>query len=135
MTAARDVRAAPGVDLCDARALTERGRAHVWDIDLRGDRATAFALRIDGRVVAYVNRCVHVEAEMDWNPGEFLDREGRTIICSLHGATYEPARGRCLGGPCAGGALEAIDVREEGARVRWYPSADIRPHAPPQESP
>jgi nitrite reductase/ring-hydroxylating ferredoxin subunit len=124
MTDAHD---ALGVDLCAANALAERGRAHVWDIDLRGEAATGFALRIDGRVVAYVNRCAHVEAEMDWNPGEFLDREGQTIICSLHGATYEPARGRCLGGPCGGGALEAIDVREEGARVRWYPSSHIRP--------
>ena len=70
---------AAGLDLCAGAALAERGRAHVWDIALRGEAATAFALRIDGRVVAYVNRCVHVDAEMDWNPGEFLDREGRTI--------------------------------------------------------
>jgi nitrite reductase/ring-hydroxylating ferredoxin subunit len=117
----------PAVDLCDAASLLERARAHVWDIDLRGEPATAFALRIDGRVVAYVNRCVHVAAEMDWNPGEFLDRSGLEIVCSLHGASYDPASGRCLGGPCGRGVLEPLDVREEGARVRWYPSAGLAP--------
>jgi hypothetical protein len=35
--------------------------------------ARAFALRFDGRVVAYLNRCAHVPTEMDWQPGEFLD--------------------------------------------------------------
>ncbi len=132
MSAAREDDSDDSVDLCDAGALAERGRAHVWDIDLRGDQATAFALRIDGRVVAYVNRCLHVAAEMDWNPGEFLDHEGQTIVCSLHGATYEPARGRCLGGPCGRGALEALEVREEQGRVRWYPSPSIRPVVRPQ---
>ena len=34
--------------------------------------ARAFALRFDGRVVAYLNRCAHVPTEMDWQPGQFL---------------------------------------------------------------
>ena len=39
---------------------------------------------------------------MDWQPGEFLDRDLEFIICSTHGATYEPLTGRCAGGPCVG---------------------------------
>ena len=56
----------------------------------------AFVLRHDGRAVAYLNRCAHVPAEMDWLPGEFLDSERSFIICSIHGATYLPRDGRCL---------------------------------------
>mgnify|MGYP003406950558 CR=1 FL=1 len=59
--------------------------------------------------------------------GEFLDAERRNIVCSIHGASYEPSSGRCLGGPCDRGRLMAIDVRERGGQVYWYPSRDIRP--------
>ncbi len=68
----------------------------------------AFALRFDGQVVAYLNRCVHVPTEMDWQPGEFLDSDKRFILCSTHGAAYEPIGGRCVGGPCGRGRLTAV---------------------------
>lgn len=113
--------------LCRSEALAERGRAHVWDVLVRGRPERAFALRIDGRPVAYLNRCAHVSAEMDWNPGDFLDGERRYIVCALHGAHYEPATGRCAGGPCGGGRLVALAVAERDGEVRWYPSTDIRP--------
>ena len=64
---------------------------------------------------------------MDWQEGEFLDGDKRFIICSIHGATYEPTDGRCVGGPCGRGQLTALDVRESAGEVRWYPSRDIRP--------
>jgi hypothetical protein len=34
-------------------------------------------LRFEGRPRAYLNRCLHVPTEMDWQPGEFLDSERR----------------------------------------------------------
>jgi nitrite reductase/ring-hydroxylating ferredoxin subunit len=113
--------------LCDARALEERGRAWLFDVLEFGRPATAFALRFEGQVVAYLNRCVHVPAEMDWQPGQFLDADRRFILCSIHGATYEPADGRCVGGPCGRGKLKAIAVQERGGSVYWYPSRDIQP--------
>ncbi len=113
--------------LCDARALEERGRAWVWDVTQYGRPARAFALRFDGVVRAYLNRCVHVPTEMDWQPGEFLDLERRWILCSIHGAAYEPANGRCVGGPCGRGSLTPVPVQEEAGQVYWYPSRDIKP--------
>ncbi|HKX95600.1 MAG TPA: Rieske 2Fe-2S domain-containing protein [Methylibium sp.] len=117
----------PSLPLCRSEALAERGRAHVWDVLLHGQPARAFALRIDGRPVAYLNRCAHVSAEMDWNPGDFLDGERRYIVCALHGAHYEPSTGRCAGGPCGRGRLAALMVTERDGEVRWYPSQEIRP--------
>ncbi|MDP1899013.1 MAG: Rieske 2Fe-2S domain-containing protein [Rubrivivax sp.] len=113
--------------LCDARALEERGRAWVWDVLELGRPLRAFALRFDGRVRAYLNRCGHVPAEMDWQPGEFLDIDKRWILCSIHGAAYEPADGRCVGGPCGTGDLTAVRVEEREGQVYWYPSRDIQP--------
>jgi nitrite reductase/ring-hydroxylating ferredoxin subunit len=116
-----------GERLCDTADLAERGRAWVWDVIEHGQPARAFALRIDGKVVAYLNRCAHVPAELDWMPGEFLDADRRWIVCSIHGATYAPADGRCVGGPCGRGRLQPIAVAESGGAVYWYPSRDIQP--------
>jgi nitrite reductase/ring-hydroxylating ferredoxin subunit len=113
--------------VCASAVLAERGPAHVWPVQQHGQPVRAFALRFDGRVVAYLNRCAHVPTEMDWQPGEFLDADRRWILCSIHGAAYAPESGRCVGGPCGRGRLTPLDVREIGGRVLWFPSSDIRP--------
>lgn len=113
--------------LCAAAELEERGRAHVFDVLLWGQPARAFALRFDGRVVAYLNRCAHVAAEMDWLEGEFLDADRQWIVCSIHGALYAPGSGRCVGGPCGRGRLMELAVEERDGEVYWYPSRDIQP--------
>ena len=113
--------------LCASDDLAERGQAVVFDVLSYRQPARAFALRFDGRVVAYLNRCVHVPAEMDWQPGEFLDADREFIICSMHGAIYEPATGRCAGGPCGRGRLSTLEVTERDGEVFWHPSRDIRP--------
>jgi nitrite reductase/ring-hydroxylating ferredoxin subunit len=113
--------------LCTSSDVQERGRAWVWDVLEYGRPMRAFALRFDGTVRAYLNRCLHVPTEMDWQPGEFLDMDKRWILCSIHGATYEPADGRCVGGPCGRGKLTPVAVQEHGGQVYWYPSRDIRP--------
>jgi nitrite reductase/ring-hydroxylating ferredoxin subunit len=118
--------AAEGLPLCASADLVERGDAFVFDVMFVGGLARAFALRFDGRVRAYLNRCVHVAAEMDWQPGKFLDADASFILCSIHGAAYEPSTGRCAGGPCGRGSLTAIPVDERDGRVYWYPSRDIR---------
>ena len=114
------------VPLCPSSTLVESGRAWVWDVLQHGQPARAFVLRFDGQVRAYLNRCLHVPVELDWQPGEFMDAERRFIVCSVHGATYEPADGRCVGGPCGRGRLTPLDVAEVSGQVCWYPSRDIR---------
>jgi nitrite reductase/ring-hydroxylating ferredoxin subunit len=113
--------------ICASSELAERGRGVVFDILERGRPARAFVLRVDGTVVGYLNRCAHVPAEMDWQEGEFLDAERRFIVCSIHGASYEPATGRCAGGPCGRGRLQALRVIEAGGEVGWYPDDVLRP--------
>ncbi len=116
----------PGIALCASADVHESGRAHVWDVLWHGHSARAFVLRHEGRLVAYLNRCAHVPVEMDWQPGELLDADRRYIQCSIHGATYEPHSGRCVGGPCGQGKLVPIAVAERDAQVHWYPSPAIQ---------
>jgi nitrite reductase/ring-hydroxylating ferredoxin subunit len=122
-----DVLPRPELHLCPSAELAEKGRAHVFDVLHYGEPARAFALRYDGRIVAYLNRCLHVPAEMDWQPGEFLDSSKEYILCATHGAAYEPQTGRCAGGPCGRGRLTSIDIVERDGEVYWYPSRDTRP--------
>lgn len=118
-----------GVPLCHSGALQEGGLAFTWDVMARGEPLRAFVLRFEGRIVAYLNRCAHVPAEMDWQPGRFLDAEGRWIVCAMHGAMYEPADGLCVAGPCAGANLQRVEVGERDGWVCWYPSREIVPVA------
>ncbi len=113
--------------LCASAELHESGKAVLFDVWLWRRPARAFALRFEGRVVAFLNRCAHVPTEMDWRPGEFLDDERRFIICTTHGAVYEPTTGHCIAGPCAGARLMAIPAVELGGRVYWFPTPDIGP--------
>lgn len=113
--------------LCASTELSERGRALLFDVLHWRQPARAFALRFDGRVVAYLNRCVHVPTEMDWQPGEFLDSAREFILCSIHGAAYHPGSGECAGGPCGRGRLTALRVEERDGQVYWYPSRDTQP--------
>jgi len=124
----------PPQHLCAGDQLAEKGTAFIFDVLHYREPARAFAMRFDGQVVAYLNRCLHVPTEMDWQPGEFLDSAREFIICSIHGATYEPQSGRCVGGPCGRGKLTSLQVVERDGQVYWYPSRDIRPvpfDAPP----
>src|SRR5688500_8537988 len=46
--------------LCASGALAEKGAAFVFDVLHYRAPARAFVLRFDGRVVGYLNRCLHV---------------------------------------------------------------------------
>jgi len=113
--------------LCRSDELVERGDAFVFDVQQFRQPARAFALRFEGRVVSYLNRCLHVPTEMDWQHGKFLDSDKEFILCSTHGAAYEPLTGRCAGGPCGRGTLMVLSVEERDGEVYWYPSLVTQP--------
>lgn len=127
MTMMMDAKSSEPQALCASDELLERGDAIVFDVMLWREPARAFALRFDGKVVCYLNRCAHVPTEMDWQPGKFLDEDKRWIICSIHGAVYEPSNGRCTGGPCRGDGLQVVDVYEQNGQVFWIPNPDVQP--------
>ncbi|MGY0197603.1 Rieske (2Fe-2S) protein [Leptothrix sp. BB-4] len=117
----------PPERLCASADLEDGGLAHVFDLLEYGRPARAFVLRFDGKPVGYLNRCAHVPTEMDWQEGRFLDDDRRWIICSIHGAAYEPRDGRCVGGPCVGKRLKPLRVEERDGEVYWYPQGELAP--------
>ncbi|MBB5204379.1 nitrite reductase/ring-hydroxylating ferredoxin subunit [Inhella inkyongensis] len=116
-----------GLRVCRSEELLERGLGVQWELRYCGMEERAFALRIDGRVVAYLNRCAHVPTELDWQPNEFLDSERKYILCAVHGAVYSPATGACVMGRCGRAGLIPVAVAEVDGEVHWYPSAHIQP--------
>ena len=88
--------------ICDSAQVEERGKGVRFSVERHGETQPAFAIRYDGAVHAYLNRCAHVSVELDWVEGEFFDLTGLYLICSTHGATYLPESGRCVAGPCSG---------------------------------
>ena len=65
----------------------------------------------------YVNRCPHVPYSLDLGDGNVLDHDGLTVVCSNHGARFDPGSGRCIWGPARGGALERLPFRVEGTAI------------------
>ena len=55
---------------------------------------SGFAIAFRDRVYAYENRCPHLGVELDWTPGVFFDTAQEHIVCSTHGAYFEPDSGK-----------------------------------------
>ena len=70
-----------------------------------------------GHARGYVNECAHMQLELDWNPGLFFDLEQRYLMCSTHGARFEPDNGNCLSGPCVGKALRKLNLQTDDEQV------------------
>jgi nitrite reductase/ring-hydroxylating ferredoxin subunit len=112
--------------LCSSRELINGGQAVPFDVCYAGQTCRAFAVRYQGQPHAYLNRCSHVAMEMDWQPNRLFDDTGRWLLCSTHGATYEPATGACAGGPCRGGLVK-IELHEQDGVVHWRSQYRLKP--------
>lgn len=110
--------------ICRSTDLVEAGKGIRFAVD---PATNGFAIRFVGRVSAFVNRCPHLGTELDWQPGEFFggvpptgsgsENGGLYLVCSTHGALFEPGTGYCVAGPCRGASLERLQVRESDGRV------------------
>jgi len=98
---------------CNAADLAP-GRTLTFRLECGGRRLHGFLVNHGGEFRAWVNRCPHVGTPLDLWPNEFYTDDGRDLICSTHGAIFEPLTGRCTLGPCAGDALRALPLQREG---------------------
>jgi nitrite reductase/ring-hydroxylating ferredoxin subunit len=90
------------------------GHTRKFRLDADGRRVHGFVVNHDGTFHAFVNRCPHVGTPLDLWPNEFYTDDGRDLICSTHGAIFEPLSGQCTIGPCAGDALRPLPLRRDG---------------------
>ena len=103
--------------ICASGALADCGKGVRFEVEYFGEKAPAFVVRYRGAAQGYLNRCAHVAMELDWQEGVFFDSDGRDLICSTHGATYEATTGRCIGGPCGGSPLVKLRLEERDGNV------------------
>ena len=107
-----------GVQLiCRSEDLAEGGEGVRFEVENLGQKAPAFVIRWRGQPRAYLNRCGHIPVELDYLPGQFFDYTGHYLVCSTHGALYDPPSGACLGGRCNGVGLEPIPVVERNGGI------------------
>ncbi len=106
------------VALCNSSDLVDGGLAVPFMVRYQGLACRAFAIRFQGQVHAYLNRCGHVAMEMDWQPDRFFDPTGRWLVCATHGALYAPDTGLCQAGPCKRGLI-ALETREYDGVLHW----------------
>jgi nitrite reductase/ring-hydroxylating ferredoxin subunit len=114
------------IPLCPSAELQDSALAVPFDVVCDGETCRAFAIRFEGQAHAYLNRCTHVEMEMDYQPNRFFDDSGQWLICASHGAMYAPDTGEGVAGPC-NGALVKIELSEADGTVWWHPSPRIKP--------
>jgi nitrite reductase/ring-hydroxylating ferredoxin subunit len=103
--------------ICSSSELAEGGDGVRFEVEWEGEAVPAFAIRHEGRVYAYLNRCAHIAMELDWKQGKFFDTDSEYLICSTHGALYAPETGACRGGPCRGAKLVGLNVFETDGSV------------------
>ena len=71
-------------------------------------------LRWEGAVYAYANACAHLGHPLNFAPDRFFTPDQKFLLCGSHGAMFEPDTGLCIGGPCLGATLRALDCRVKG---------------------
>ena len=103
--------------ICASAALAESGDGVRFAIASAPGEEKGFAIRHFGQARGFVNRCPHLGTELDWEPGRFFDISGVYLVCSTHGAIFEPNSGLCVAGPCRGASLEPLALREQGGQV------------------
>ena len=94
--------------LCAVEEIPDNG-ATSREVESSTGGFSVLLTRVRGAVHAFHNECPHAARRLDWAPGRFLV-EGDTVVCAAHGAQFLLDSGRCIGGPCNGAGLKAIEV-------------------------
>jgi nitrite reductase/ring-hydroxylating ferredoxin subunit len=113
------------VPLCSSADLIDSAIAVPFEVTYWGQPCAAFAIRYQGQVYAYLNRCSHMPMEMDDQPNQFFDMTGHWLMCATHGALYSPQTGQCRMGPCRGGLIK-IEISELDDLVHWHTAPHLQ---------
>ena len=101
--------APPGVALGPLALITD-GKARNFVLELRAGRFHGFVVRQGDAVHGYVDRCPHMGLPLAQQLDAYLTDDASLIACSWHGALFRIDNGACVGGPCAGAALQPWPV-------------------------
>lgn len=103
--------------LCKSESLPDPGSKGFVVERADADPVRLFVVRKHGHTAAYLNRCPHTGAPLEWLPDQFLDLDNSFIQCALHGALFRPEDGYCLRGPCIGRSLTGLPLEEKDGQL------------------
>ena len=104
-----------GQALCALQDVPDGG-AMGLDATLVDGEENIILLRQGEQVCAYLNICPHAGRQLDYAPGKFLLQD-QTLICAVHGASFNKTDGLCIAGPCKGDSLRSVVVRMQGDEI------------------
>ncbi|HRO32452.1 MAG TPA: Rieske (2Fe-2S) protein [Brevundimonas sp.] len=107
----------PNVPLCVESDIADPG-ARSFVLQIGEAFFHGFVVRKDGQVAGYIDRCPHAGYPLAVELDRYLTPDGSMILCSWHGAAFEPLTGKCIAGPCAGGRLTPWPVQVAGGVIR-----------------
>jgi nitrite reductase/ring-hydroxylating ferredoxin subunit len=101
-----------GQPLCRLDSIAE-GSACAVDVKLADGPESLILLRRGGQLRGYLNICPHAGRRLDYAPGKLLLKND-SLICAVHGATFNQLDGLCIAGPCRGEHLRevALQIRD-----------------------
>ena len=79
-----------------------------------------FLVRSGDSLHAYHNVCPHAGNFLNWKADAFLTQDKTLIMCSAHGALFDPTTGVCVAGPCPGRTLQRLPIAVEEEMVVAY---------------
>jgi nitrite reductase/ring-hydroxylating ferredoxin subunit len=111
--------------LAASQNMPERSQLIV-DCTYRGKAASLFVVRLEGKLYAFLNRCVHMPFRLDCEHKNIIDPFTNRIKCSMHGVVYDPVSGASVSPTlCTGEKLTAIGVVEDEQGV-WLEDKDVQ---------
>ncbi len=93
-----------GIRLCSVAEIPDGG-ARGFALQASG---RLFAVRRNGAVRVWRDRCPHLGTPLPWRKDAYLNRAGDRSVCAAHGAQFEAESGLCVLGACLGQSLEAV---------------------------
>ena len=98
--------------------------ARLDDLPAPGARASdweggaVLLVRRGKTVTGWSNLCPHAGLPLALPDGRGLLHKGETLVCPVHGASFEQEGGTCTGGPAAGDRLTPIPLVLDNGEVR-----------------
>jgi len=87
-----------GTTLCRLDEIGDPGsRGFTWTAGMQ--MFNGFVVRQGAEVRGYVDYCPHAGWPLALQNDGYLTRDGKAIICAVHGALFRAQDGRCLAGP------------------------------------
>jgi nitrite reductase/ring-hydroxylating ferredoxin subunit len=100
------------IPLCSLTQL-EEGTCLTFDVAMK----SVFVVKKDGHVFGYQNYCPHLGVRLEFQENDFLDPEGKFILCANHGALFHIEDGFCVSGPCSGKSLKKLNLKIENEYI------------------